>query len=85
MAIATSKHVLLVASSDFGKIFNDIFSGDVKKRSVIQFDTMAIDDKDSKGKLDPEKLENMDKKLQSIEDFIIGETIKYTGAHEGNI
>lgn len=25
----------------------------------------------------------MDKKLQSIEDFIIDETIKYTGAHEG--
>uniref|UniRef100_A0A1A9UIY2 THD domain-containing protein n=1 Tax=Glossina austeni TaxID=7395 RepID=A0A1A9UIY2_GLOAU len=58
-------------------------NGDMKKRSVIQFDTMAIDDKDSRGKLDPEKLENMDKKLQSIEDFIIGETIKYTGAHEG--
>ncbi|KAL9914165.1 uncharacterized protein ACN2A1_001276 isoform 1-T2 [Glossina fuscipes fuscipes] len=58
-------------------------NGDMKKRSVIQFDTMAIEDKDSKGKLDPEKLENMDKKLQSIEDFIIGETIKYTGAHEG--
>uniref|UniRef100_A0A1A9WP42 Uncharacterized protein n=1 Tax=Glossina brevipalpis TaxID=37001 RepID=A0A1A9WP42_9MUSC len=58
-------------------------NNDMKKRSVIQFDTMAIDDKDGKGKLDPEKLENMDKKLQSIENFIIGETIKYTGAHEG--
>ncbi|KRF80118.1 neurofilament medium polypeptide isoform X2 [Drosophila virilis] len=33
--------------------------------------------------IDPEKLESMDKKLQSIEDFIIDETIKYTGAHEG--
>nr|NP_001246233.1 uncharacterized protein Dmel_CG2269, isoform D [Drosophila melanogaster]NP_724880.1 uncharacterized protein Dmel_CG2269, isoform B [Drosophila melanogaster]AAM71057.1 uncharacterized protein Dmel_CG2269, isoform B [Drosophila melanogaster]AFH07988.1 uncharacterized protein Dmel_CG2269, isoform D [Drosophila melanogaster] len=32
---------------------------------------------------DAEKLDSMDKKLQSIEDFIIDETIKYTGAHEG--
>lgn len=29
------------------------------------------------------KLENMDKKLKTIEDLIIDETIKYTGAHEG--
>ncbi|XP_017049849.1 uncharacterized protein LOC108093958 isoform X2 [Drosophila ficusphila] len=33
--------------------------------------------------LDVEKLDSMDRKLQSIEDFIIDETIKYTGAHEG--
>ncbi|XP_017867293.1 PREDICTED: histone-lysine N-methyltransferase, H3 lysine-79 specific [Drosophila arizonae] len=39
--------------------------------------------KKKKRDIDPEKLESMDKKLQSIEDFIIDETIKYTGAHEG--
>lgn len=31
------------------------------------------------------KLENMDQKLKTIEDLIIDETIKYTGAHEGYI
>ncbi|SPP74462.1 uncharacterized protein LOC117592420 isoform X1 [Drosophila guanche] len=39
--------------------------------------------KKKKRDMDPEKLESMDRKLQSIEDFIIDETIKYTGAHEG--
>ncbi|KAH8357379.1 hypothetical protein KR200_007293, partial [Drosophila serrata] len=40
-------------------------------------------EKKKRNNLDAEKLESMDKKLQSIEDFIIDETIKYTGAHEG--
>ncbi|XP_011196774.1 nucleolin isoform X2 [Zeugodacus cucurbitae] len=33
--------------------------------------------------LNREEIKSMDRKLQSIEDFIIDETIKYTGAHEG--
>ncbi|XP_041448762.1 histone acetyltransferase KAT6A isoform X2 [Drosophila obscura] len=41
------------------------------------------DEKKKKRDVDTEKLESMDRKLQSIEDFIIDETIKYTGAHEG--
>ncbi|KAH8402148.1 hypothetical protein KR009_010157, partial [Drosophila setifemur] len=44
-------------------------------------DSSEVDKK--KRNFDAEKLESMDKKLQSIEDFIIDETIKYTGAHEG--
>lgn len=44
----------------------------------------ASDDAEKKKRnIDPTKLENMNKKLQAIEDFIINETIKYTGAHEG--
>lgn len=57
----------------------------MKKRDAEE-DTGAVsDDMDKKKKrnLDPAKLENMNKKLQAIEDFIINETIKYTGAHEG--
>ncbi|XP_034478135.1 uncharacterized protein LOC117784494 [Drosophila innubila] len=42
-----------------------------------------VEEEKKKRDIDPEKLESMDKKLQSIEDFIIDETIKYTGAHEG--
>ncbi|XP_017120341.1 uncharacterized protein DDB_G0286299 isoform X2 [Drosophila elegans] len=64
---------------------------DHKKRSETDSSTNNDDDNDDesseaeKRKLDfdVEKLESMDKKLQSIEDFIIDETIKYTGAHEG--
>lgn len=33
--------------------------------------------------LNEKKLDNMDLKLKTIEDLIIDETIKYTGAHEG--
>uniref|UniRef100_A0A6B2E8S2 Putative calponin similarity domain-containing protein n=1 Tax=Phlebotomus kandelakii TaxID=1109342 RepID=A0A6B2E8S2_9DIPT len=36
-----------------------------------------------KKQVSEEKLENMDQKLKNIEDLIIDETIKYTGAHEG--
>ncbi|XP_017150438.1 uncharacterized protein LOC108160752 isoform X1 [Drosophila miranda] len=43
----------------------------------------AQEENKKKRDMDPEKLESMDRKLQSIEDFIIDETIKYTGAHEG--
>ncbi|XP_004535824.1 uncharacterized protein LOC101456487 [Ceratitis capitata] len=39
----------------------------------------SVDDED----LNAEKIDSMEKKLQSIEDFIIDGTIKYTGAHEG--
>lgn len=38
-----------------------------------------------KRELNTEEIKNMDRKLQSIEDFIIDETIKYTGAHEGKL
>lgn len=33
--------------------------------------------------LNEKKLQNMDQKLKNIEDLIIDETVKYTGAHEG--
>uniref|UniRef100_A0A336LNG4 CSON015037 protein n=1 Tax=Culicoides sonorensis TaxID=179676 RepID=A0A336LNG4_CULSO len=33
--------------------------------------------------LDLSKIDNMDQKLKTIEDLLIDETIKYTGAHEG--
>lgn len=60
----------------------------MKKRNANE-DTAdsAADDisKKKKRRLDPAKLDNMNKKLQAIEDFIINETIKYTGAHEGKI
>lgn len=65
-------------------------SGSSKKRSVNDDSSNNAEDLDQeeqaqkkKRDIDPEKLESMDKKLQSIEDFIIDETIKYTGAHEG--
>lgn len=73
-------------NSDF--IFS--FSVESKKRSDESNNSSGnndeLDDQEQKKKkrdIDPEKLESMDKKLQSIEDFIIDETIKYTGAHEG--
>ncbi|XP_073844952.1 uncharacterized protein isoform X1 [Musca autumnalis] len=58
---------------------------DMKKRDVEEDNLQtAGDDADKKKRnIDPTKLENMNKKLQAIEDFIINETIKYTGAHEG--
>ncbi|XP_068147037.1 uncharacterized protein [Drosophila tropicalis] len=56
-----------------------------KKRSESDNDDNDSNVEKRKRDLDPEKLENLDKKLQSIEDFIIDETIKYTGAHEGAI
>uniref|UniRef100_A0A1L8DTB7 Putative ubiquitin-protein ligase/hyperplastic discs protein n=1 Tax=Nyssomyia neivai TaxID=330878 RepID=A0A1L8DTB7_9DIPT len=40
-------------------------------------------DEREKKQVSEEKLENMDQKLKNIEDLIIDETIKYTGAHEG--
>lgn len=63
-------------------------SGNSKKRSISEDSNNAEDQDQEEGQkkkrdIDPEKLESMDKKLQSIEDFIIDETIKYTGAHEG--
>lgn len=41
------------------------------------------DEKRKKKQMDPEKLDSMDEKLKNIEDLIIEETVKYTGAHEG--
>lgn len=54
-------------------------SNEVKKRSPIDED----DKRKKKSDVDEEKLDNMDKKLKTIEDLIIDETVKYTGAHEG--
>lgn len=34
-------------------------------------------------KIDPIKLEKLRNKLRSIEDYIIRETVKYAGAHNG--
>lgn len=55
----------------------------MKKRSDDEDSSLEAIEKKKKRKLDPAKLDNMNKKLQAIEDFIISETIKYTGAHEG--
>lgn len=74
-----------------GKFIQFLFyfsSGNSKKRSISEDSNNAEDQDQEEGQkkkrdIDPEKLESMDKKLQSIEDFIIDETIKYTGAHEG--
>ncbi|XP_043662235.1 histone acetyltransferase KAT6A isoform X1 [Drosophila teissieri] len=63
----------------------------LKKRSETDSSTNNDEENDDdsseaekkKRDFDAEKLDSMDKKLQSIEDFIIDETIKYTGAHEG--
>ncbi|XP_017066632.1 uncharacterized protein LOC108104836 isoform X2 [Drosophila eugracilis] len=64
---------------------------DLKKRSETDSSSNNDDEEDNesseaekkKRDFDTEKIDSMDKKLQSIEDFIIDETIKYTGAHEG--
>ncbi|XP_070068454.1 uncharacterized protein [Drosophila takahashii] len=64
---------------------------ELKKRSEADSSSNNDDEDDNesseaekkKRDFDSEKLDSMDKKLQSIEDFIIDETIKYTGAHEG--
>lgn len=71
-------------------LYNFIYfsSGNSNKRSISEDSNNAEDQNQEEGQkkkrdIDPEKLESMDKKLQSIEDFIIDETIKYTGAHEG--
>ncbi|XP_063698646.1 zinc finger CCCH domain-containing protein 13 isoform X2 [Culicoides brevitarsis] len=42
-------------------------------------------EEDRRRNLDVSKIENMDAKLKAIEDLLIDETIKYTGAHEGNV
>lgn len=55
----------------------------MKKRNPDEDSPVEDINKKKKRKIDPAKLENMNKKLQAIEDFIINETIKYTGAHEG--
>ncbi|XP_055921632.1 DNA ligase 1 isoform X1 [Eupeodes corollae] len=57
-------------------------SGDSKKQESIDDDEID-EEKRRKKNVDPERLNNMGKKLQSIEDLIIDETVKYTGAHEG--
>lgn len=55
---------------------------DFKKQESIDEDETDGDNLKKK-KIDPERLKNMSKKLQSMEDLIIDETVKYTGAHEG--
>ncbi|XP_062128446.1 uncharacterized protein LOC133840565 isoform X2 [Drosophila sulfurigaster albostrigata] len=66
---------------DRKKKSEQLSEAELKKDSKEEVEEDA--QKKKKRELDPEKLESMDKKLQSIEDFIIDETIKYTGAHEG--
>lgn len=44
---------------------------------------VAEDEKRKKKDFGPDKLDTMDAKLKNIEDLIIEETVKYTGAHEG--
>lgn len=47
-------------------------------------DQLTVPQSPSKNiELSEKKLENMDHKLKTIEELIIDETIKYTGAHEG--
>lgn len=79
-----------MATADVASSSCSFCSGNSKKRSVNDDSSNNAEDLDQeeqaqkkKRDIDPEKLESMNKKLQSIEDFIIDETIKYTGAHEG--
>ncbi|XP_046809658.1 trichohyalin isoform X2 [Lucilia cuprina] len=64
-------------------VVNDNKDDEMKKRNTDEDTSVEDINKKKKRKLDPAKLDNMNKKLQAIEDFIINETIKYTGAHEG--
>ncbi|KAM7342622.1 uncharacterized protein ACRADG_009975 isoform 2-T2 [Cochliomyia hominivorax] len=66
-------------------VVNENKDDEMKKRNADNDDDDSGENisKKKKRKLDPAKLDNMNKKLQAIEDFIINETIKYTGAHEG--
>ncbi|XP_039969305.1 DNA ligase 1 [Bactrocera tryoni] len=62
------------------------FGIDRKKKSTNGLNEEEDDKKEEEKKkreLNIKEIRNMDRKLQSIEDFIIDETIKYTGAHEG--
>ncbi|KAM8714365.1 hypothetical protein ACLKA7_014487 [Drosophila subpalustris] len=86
-------HLMLRAKKSID--WSQYFGLDRKKKSEQLSDSSASkkdnnnnnnnqeEEEKKKRDIDPEKLESMDKKLQSIEDFIIEETIKYTGAHEG--
>lgn len=50
---------------------------------VEHMEHMEEEEKRKKKQMNPEKLDSMDEKLKNIEDLIIEETVKYTGAHEG--
>lgn len=56
-----------------------------KYKSMIRqpLPTGEEEEKRKKKQVDPEKINSMDDKLKNIEDLIIEETVKYTGAHEG--
>lgn len=81
--------------SDFKKkkaVWNKYFGYDKRKKSVNwakddKYQSMTGQANDeggrSKKQMDPEKLDSMGEKLKNIEDLIIEETVKYTGAHEG--
>lgn len=72
---------------------------DVKKRAMNWSRTWGMDrrkkssgssshdyplyEEDRRRNMDLSKIDNMDHKLKTIEDLLIDETIKYTGAHEG--
>lgn len=43
----------------------------------------ATYDEDRRKKFDTGKLDTMDEKLKAMEDVLLDETVKYTGAHEG--
>lgn len=43
------------------------------------------EDRKKKNSLNRDKLDNMDRKLKTIEDLILDQTVKYTGDHEGGI
>lgn len=69
--------------------WNKYFGMDRRKKRGWGYAPHAInfyktyDDERRKKSLNQEKLENMDRKLKTIEDLILDQTVKYTGDHEG--
>lgn len=65
--------------------WSKIWGLDRKKKSTQAYplDFYKTYDSDRRKKFDTEKLDNMDQKLKAIEDVLLDETVKYTGAHEG--
>ncbi|GAB0094242.1 uncharacterized protein DMENIID0001_095020 [Sergentomyia squamirostris] len=86
-SIQWSKYFGIDRKKKSGRYLNDKYSS-MMKRSEEEYPLKHFHRHDGseereKKQVNEEKLENMDQKLKNIEDLIIDETIKYTGAHEG--
>ncbi|XP_055531774.1 uncharacterized protein LOC129722393 [Wyeomyia smithii] len=70
--------------------WNKYFGMDRRKKSIsggaypLSF-YKSYDEDRKKKSLNQEKLDNMDRKLKTIEDLILDQTVKYTGDHEGGL